>query len=214
MSQLPQRRLLLASGNKGKLVELRRLLTDLPIRVLSPDEAGASLPPVDEDGLTFAENAVKKALSAAGACEPDILVLADDSGLEVDALQGAPGVRSARFAGGQGTPAERDAANNRHLLYLLADVPPQQRTAHFACALALATPGKVLAISHGRVDGVILGQPQGEGGFGYDPLFLYPPSGRTFAQMSSGEKQAVSHRGRALAELQTTLARAIADGGC
>jgi XTP/dITP diphosphohydrolase len=196
----------MASGNRGKLAELRRLLAGIPIRVLSPAEAGSPLPPVDEDGLTFEANAVKKALAAASVCDRGVLVLADDSGLEVDALQGAPGVRSARFAGFQGHPAQRDTANNQHLLHSLAGVPLERRSARFVCVLALAKAGQVLAITHGQVKGVILDRPRGKGGFGYDPLFLHPPTGRTFAQMSPTEKQAVSHRGRALADLRSILA--------
>jgi XTP/dITP diphosphohydrolase len=207
MSSPVQRRLLLASGNRGKVDELQRFLEDLPIQVLSPLEAGIVLPAVEEDGLTFRENAEKKALSAAAFCEPGLQVLADDSGLEVDALDGAPGVRSARFSGSTGTHAQRDEANNRHLLHLMAGISNRRRTARFVCVLAVAAAGQVVVTATGQVNGVILAEPRGEGGFGYDSLFLYPPTGQTFAQMTPAEKLSVSHRGRALAALRDALSR-------
>ena len=205
VSGLTIRRLLLASGNPGKLVELSRFLGELPIQVLSPALAGITLPEVEEDGATFQENAEKKALSAAGVCGPEIPALADDSGLQVDALNGAPGVRSARFAGHTGTRAQRDAANNRHLLHLLAGIPQARRTARFVCVLAVASAGTIAITATGEVNGIILSAPRGEGGFGYDALFMYPPAGKTFAQMSSAEKLSVSHRGKALMAMRTAL---------
>lgn len=199
-------KLLLASNNKKKHGEFTRLFAPLGFEVLLPREVGG-LPDVDEDQPTFAANAAKKASSAARAS--GLWALADDSGLEVDALNGAPGVQSARFAGVHGD----DAANNARLLALLADVPDSRRTARFVCALALARPDGTLALevsasAHGR----ILHAPRGDGDFGYDPLFLFtepnfPQTGRGFAELAPEEKAAVSHRGRALRRLVEALPR-------
>jgi XTP/dITP diphosphohydrolase len=172
---------------------------------VTPAECGG-LPPVDEDQPTFAGNAAKKARSAALA--RDLWTLADDSGLEVEALFGAPGVRSARYAG---EPAD-DAANNKKLLRELANVSEERRGARFVCALALARPDGTLAAEvEGSARGRILEAPRGRSGFGYDPLFLftepgYPATGRTFAELTPAEKSAVSHRGRALHALTAHLA--------
>lgn len=193
-------KLLLASGNKKKLVELRDVLDDrgdLDVQLVVPAEVGG-LPDVVEDGRTFAENAAKKAISAARAS--GMWALADDSGLEVDALGGAPGVNSARFAGVHGD----DAANNRLLLERLANVPDERRGARFVCALALARPDGSLALEvAGQACGRILHAPRGANDFGYDPLFEFTEpgfaqSGRGFAELSLVEKREVSHRGRAL----------------
>jgi len=169
------------------------------------------LPPCLEDGHTFEENARRKALHY-GLYAPG-LVFADDSGISVEALGGAPGVYSARFAG----PAASDAANNEKLLQELrrrdADLPtrgasrPGECAAHYLCVIALAERGKILTVVEGRADGLILGQPRGAGGFGYDPLFFYPPLGRTFAELSPEEKFAVSHRGEAFRKLLDFLKR-------
>lgn len=182
---------LLATRNAGKIREIRQIAAGAPIVWHSLDEF-ARLPDVDETGATLVENARHKALHyarGAGLC-----TLADDSGLEVDALGGAPGVHSARFAG---LPRD-DAANNRKLIRLLAEVPPEQRTARFRCAMALAWEGRVVAQSQGVVEGVICDEPRGTGGFGYDPHFLIPDLGRTAAELSPAEKNARSHRGQAL----------------
>jgi XTP/dITP diphosphohydrolase len=190
-------RLLLASQNRKKLRELELVLAPLGIEVVTPDALGG-LAPVDEDEPTFAGNAAKKARSAASA--QATWALADDSGLEVDFLGGAPGVRSARYAG---EPAD-DARNNARLLAELADVPDERRGARFVCALALARPDGTLALEvQGEARGRILHAPRGGGDFGYDPLFLFtepghPQTGRAFAELAPDEKSAVSHRGRAL----------------
>lgn len=196
----------LATGNLKKAAELRALLEPLELRVLSPDDVGG-LPEVDEDQSTFAGNARKKAES--GARASGHWCLADDSGLCVDALDGAPGVHSARFAGTHGD----DVANNRRLLADLADIPSERRGARFVCAVAFAGPdGATEAVFEGEVHGRILDAPRGDGGFGYDPLFLFtepghPQTGCGFAELSPAEKADVSHRGRALRRLAKHLAR-------
>lgn len=196
----PSMRLLIASRNPKKRRELELLLAPLGIAFVRPEEVEA-LPAVEEDQPTFALNAAKKAVSAARAS--GLWALADDSGLEVEALGGEPGVNSARYAG---KPAN-DARNNAKLLDALADLPRERRGARFVCALALARPDGTLALEiDGEVRGRILPAPRGTGDFGYDPLFLFTEpgfqqSGRSFAELSGAEKSAVSHRGRALRAL-------------
>ena len=197
-------RLVLASQNAKKRAELELLLAPLAIEVVTPDEVGG-IPAVDEDQPTFALNAAKKAASAAQAS--GLWALADDSGLEVDALGGAPGVLSARYAG---EPPD-DARNNAKLLETLAGLPRERRGARFVCALAVARPDGTLAFEcEGVASGRILPAARGTGDFGYDPLFLITEPGfqqnnRSFAELSSAEKAAVSHRGRALRELAGKL---------
>lgn len=188
--------LLLATGNAHKVVELRALLEPMGIGVLVPSDVGG-LPTVDEDGESFASNAERKARAAARAVNR--WCLADDSGLEVDRLGGAPGVHSARYAGEHGDAG----ANNARLLAELEGVPEEQRGARFVCALALARPdGEIECVVEGEACGRILEAPRGDGGFGYDPLFLFTEpghsaSGTCFAELTLEEKDAVSHRGRA-----------------
>jgi XTP/dITP diphosphohydrolase len=197
-------RLLLATTNAKKRAELERVLSGLGIEVLTSDQVGG-IPPVEEDEPTFAGNARKKAASAARAS--GLWALADDSGLEVDALGDAPGVRSARYAG---EPAD-DRKNNAKLLAELAGVPTEQRGARFVCALALARPDGSIALElAGEARGRILEAPRGATGFGYDPLFLPAETSpgapvRSFAELSPAEKDAQSHRGRALRELARRL---------
>ncbi len=206
--------ILLASGNPGKLTELRALSADLPLVVTGPESLQEGLPEVDETGTTFLENATLKALSAAETatkkCKDNevIWALADDSGLMVDYLNGAPGVHSARFSGISGE--KRDAANNEMLLEKLKGVPPEKRMASFWCVLALAKPGEILLAVEGSVEGWILDRPRGESGFGYDPLFYHEPSDRTFAELSAKEKAAISHRSRAMTRLQAALESILA----
>lgn len=198
------RPLVFATRNPGKLVELRQLLPD--IAVLGIDEAaarlGRAIPEVVEDADTFAGNAAKKAreVSRATGCP----ALADDSGLEVDALGGAPGVWSARYAGGAG-----DAANNAKLLAALAGMPPERRTARFRAVLALADAtgplGDAVITAEGACEGVVLDAPRGTGGFGYDPLFLVPALGQTFAELGVGTKGDLSHRARAMQAIRPRL---------
>ncbi|MDE0915567.1 MAG: RdgB/HAM1 family non-canonical purine NTP pyrophosphatase [Planctomycetota bacterium] len=188
---------LIASGNPKKIREIRGLLAPLSVQVLTSDEVGP-LPEVIEDAPTFADNAAKKARETAIATGR--WCLADDSGLEVDALDGAPGVFSARFAGKHGD----DEANNEKLLSLLEGKPREQRGARFVCALALADPqGEVTAQFEGTAEGLILDAPRGSGDFGYDPLFLFTEeghdqTGQGFAELAPDAKSAISHRGRAL----------------
>lgn len=202
------RPLVFATRNKGKLVELRQLLAGIEgLEVLGVDEAqlriGRSIPEVVEDADTFVGNAAKKAREvSAGTGLP---ALADDSGLEVDALGGEPGVWSARYAGeGAG-----DAANNAKLLAALAGVPSEKRTARFRCSLVLADVegplGARTISADGVCEGVILDAPRGTGGFGYDPLFLFPALGQTFAELGVGTKGDLSHRARAMQAIRPEL---------
>jgi len=195
----PTRALVLASGNTGKLREIRRELTGLSVRVASLGEFG-SIPEPEETGDTFGANARDKALYYAAATGQ--WCLADDSGLAVDALDGAPGVRSARYAEESFPPdadrPARDAANNARLLAALADVPDPERTARFVCHLALAEPGRVLIEATDTVEGVIVREGRGRNGFGYDPLFFLPELGRTTAELAPDEKNRISHRGKAV----------------
>jgi XTP/dITP diphosphohydrolase len=194
------RPLLVATTNAGKLREVASCLESIAGLELRSLADLPPIPAVAEDAPTFSGNAALKAIAYSRAA--GTLTLADDSGLCVDALGGAPGVTSARF----GTPDLDDAGRCRHLLTLLKGVPEERRGAHFECALALAEAGRLVAAFEGRVAGRILAAPRGTNGFGYDPVFLYPPSGRSFAEMPREEKSMVSHRGRALAKLRDHLA--------
>jgi XTP/dITP diphosphohydrolase len=184
----------LASTNPGKLREFRNAAEGrgIGVELLSGIE---NLPACVEDGNTFEENACKKALYYSHWTEG--MVFADDSGISVDALDSGPGVYSARYAGAQAD----DEANNQKLLHELAGVPPSNRTAHYVCVIALALHGKILTVVEGRADGLIQDEPEGTGGFGYDPYFFYPPLNRTFAELSMEEKFKVSHRGEAFRKL-------------
>lgn len=188
------RRILVATGNAGKLAELAEALTPGGVEVVGP-EALRDATPVEETGSTFEANARLKAESYSR--RTDLPVLADDSGLEVDALDGRPGVLSARY----GSPTLSDPARCRAILKALVDVPDERRTARFRCVLALAESGRTVALFEGVVEGRIARALTGKNGFGYDPIFFHPETGRTFGELSREEKQAVSHRGRALAEL-------------
>jgi XTP/dITP diphosphohydrolase len=213
----PRDRLVVATHNRGKLEELRALLAPLPLEVVGVAELLPEPPHVVEDGATFAENAIKKARAVADATLG--LSLADDSGLEVDALGGRPGVRSARFAHARAT----DAENNAALLSALdalgdsaaasADPQPQGFRARFRCVLALIDPFTGDGEPHvveGVCEGTIARTPRGSGGFGYDPLFVLQGDDRTMAEVGAAEKNRVSHRGRALAALLPVLERILA----
>lgn len=199
-------RLLVATTNPNKVAELREILADLPIELVTPRDAGVTDLIVQESGETFEQNAVLKA--RAYAARTGLLTLADDSGLEVATLGDRPGVHSARFAG-EGADA---AANNARLLHELERTTGPHR-ANFSCVLALVDPSAPdhPTIALGRCEGAITCEPRGTGGFGYDPLFV-PDSkgGRTMAELSSREKHAISHRGRAYAALRPTLERLAA----
>jgi XTP/dITP diphosphohydrolase len=166
--------------------------------------------PPPEEGATFEENARSKAI-AYSRHAPGSIVLADDSGLEVDALHGAPGVRSARYALDAGIHSESlhtstdDTRNNELLLVNLQGIPPSRRSARYRCVLAAALNGECIAVAHGTVEGMLLDTPQGDGGFGYDPLFYVPELHRTMAEISLEEKYKISHRGHALRRLLTQL---------
>lgn len=182
--------LILASGNQGKIAEFQRLLEGLDIQVHSM-KAYPEIGDIVEDGATFAENALIKARTVCQATGK--AALADDSGLMVDALDGAPGIYSARFAGEQ----HDDAANNAKLLRLLQDVEDGARSGRFFCAIAIVLPDGREYTVEGVCPGVILRELKGQGGFGYDPLFYVPEMDKTFAELSMEEKNRISHRGRA-----------------
>ena len=191
------KRLLLATRNQHKKQELQAMLADLSLEILTLDDV-PDLPEVEEYGVTFAENASKKARQTAALS--GIICLADDSGLSVDALDGSPGVYSARFAG----PDADDDKNNVRLLGLMEAVPDDKRTAAFICAVALADPMGNTTVVEGSCPGRIIRERAGSGGFGYDPLFAPEGYTRTFAQLKPEEKNCISHRGRAL-----TMARSV-----
>lgn len=194
---------LLATRNAGKLREIERLLPAATIEWRTLAEF-PGVPDAPEHGETFAENARDKALYYAAAT--GLLTLADDSGLAVDALGGAPGVQSARYGG----VPRSDARNNLKLIEALRDVAEPDRTARFHCAIALAERGRVLAESRGAVEGVITDEPRGENGFGYDPHFLIPQMRKTMAQLPADEKGVLSHRGVALRAILPELLACLA----
>jgi XTP/dITP diphosphohydrolase len=199
-----QHTVLVATTNPGKVRELRAMLgAEVEWKSLA-DFPGVG--EVKEDGSTFAENARKKATGYARAT--GLWTLADDSGLVVDALGGAPGVNSARFCGERAKGADRktmDRRNMEKLLSLLEGVPTEERTARFVCCLCLASPERVLSETQGTVEGLIATEPAGTGGFGYDPVFYVPQLGRTVAQLGDEEKNAISHRGNAIRKLRLLL---------
>jgi XTP/dITP diphosphohydrolase len=191
--------LLLASQNPGKLEEMRVLTRGLPFRVLGPREIGLAQAP-EETGASFLENARIKALAYSRLSSR--LAVADDSGLSVAALGGAPGLFSSRFGGEQASDLER----NQLLLEKLRDVPSAERGARFTSAIALARGDEVLFEVEESVSGVIADAMRGGNGFGYDPLFFYPPFGKTFGEVERAQKDRVSHRGKAFARLRAFLA--------
>ena len=186
----------LATHNAGKLAEMKAILSGLGVEVISPAEAGADVE-VEETGSTFAENAMLKAKAVCAAA--GLPAIADDSGLCVDALNGGPGVYSARYGG-------EDLDDRGRYMLLLSGMRGQTtRAAHFSCAVACAFPNGDTLTAEGRCDGAIAFAPMGEGGFGYDPVFLVPEKGKTFGQLTAEEKSAISHRGRALAAFTEKL---------
>lgn len=194
-------KLLVATTNPGKVAEIETALKDLPIQIISLSSFN-TFPEVIEDGKSYEENAWKKARILADFS--GYLTLADDSGLEVVALGGAPGIFSARYSGEEGD----DAKNNEKLLQALAGVPEDKRGAGFVCVLALSGPsssGSRQWFFHGECEGWIAFEPKGENGFGYDPLFFYPLLGKTFAEIDRETKSRVSHRGRALKKFVEAL---------
>ncbi|MBW2082481.1 MAG: XTP/dITP diphosphatase [Deltaproteobacteria bacterium] len=187
------RPLVIATRNQGKVSEFKELLKDFDIEIKSLQDFGP-LPEIQEDGETFEDNAVKKARFAARIL--GLPALADDSGLVVRALGGLPGVHSARYAGEHGD----DLANNRKLLQAMKGI--KYREATFVCVIAIAVPRGPALLYEGTCNGIITEEITGTGGFGYDPVFYYPPLGKTFAEMTPEEKNRVSHRGKAMAELR------------
>ena len=181
------RKLLIATHNAGKLRELAELLGGIPYQLVSLSDVGI-VEDVEETGQTFEENATLKAETYRDLS--GLPTLADDSGLEVDALDGEPGVRSARYAGEDATDADRVAL----LLRNLADAPSEERTARFRCIIAVAAPGQRTRLYDGACEGLIVNEPRGDNGFGYDPVFLVSGEGLTMAELSSERKNAVSHR--------------------
>ena len=189
-------RILIATSNSGKLRDFAGAAAAQGIEIASIPHF-SSLPPVAEDGATFEANARKKA-EFYSRFVPGELVLADDSGLEVDALGGAPGVHSARYAADDPSSANADdAANNARLLQEMKNTRPDRRTARFVCVIAAARDGQTLQIFRGQAEGTILDRPRGSGGFGYDPLFYFPAIQKTFAELEPEEKARYSHRGAA-----------------
>lgn len=194
-------KLLVATTNPGKFAEVKDFLRQLPLEVLSLSDL-ATWPKIIEDGATFEENALKKARALAEYS--GYLTLADDSGLEIDALNGAPGIYSARYCGEEGN----DKKNNEKLMHELREIPEEKRTGRFVCALALCAPksrDKIEWIVRDSCEGRISFELKGENGFGYDPLFFYPPLGKTFGEIDRAIKATVSHRGKALKKLAEML---------
>ena len=190
-------RILIATSNQGKLRDFVAAAASSGLEIAAIPNF-SSFPPVVEDGSTFEANARKKAETYSSYVSGE-LVLADDSGLEVDALDGNPGVHSARYAADNPHVAGNtdDEANNRKLIRVLTAIPPEQRAGRFVCVIAAARDGKTLATFFGTVEGIILDHPRGSNGFGYDPLFYFPQIKKTFAELSLEEKAAYSHRGSA-----------------
>lgn len=191
-------KLIFATGNKDKMKEIRMILDGAGYEILSMKEAGIDVDIV-EDGKTFEENAIikAKAISEIAGC----VVLADDSGLEVDAMGGAPGIYSARFEGVD-TPYE---IKNKIIMDKLEGLPEEERTARFVCAIAAAWPDGRVETRRGTIEGVIAHEPAGENGFGYDPIFYVPEYGKTTAQLDPEEKNKISHRGKALRMIKEVL---------
>src|SRR5262249_23970140 len=192
------RALVVATGNPGKLAEFTEALRDLPVEILGLDALSPG-DPIEETGETFEENALLKAEGYSRRTPH--LVLADDSGLEVLALGGAQGVRSASYGG----PSLTDANRCDLVLRAMRDVPDRKRTARFRCVLALAQGGRTIETFPGVAEGTILRAPLGANGFGYDPIFFYPPLGRSFAELTPAEKEAVSHRGHSASSLKAFI---------
>lgn len=191
-------KVLVASNNKGKLKEFNKILGELGIECISMNDAGIDID-VEETGTTFLENAKIKAEAIYKIAK--IPTVSDDSGLCVDALGGEPGVYSARYAGEHGN----DKKNNEKLLANLKNIPPEKRTARFMSVVYLVLDDNTAISAQGTAEGFIIDEPKGENGFGYDPIFFSPTLGKTFAQASVEEKNAISHRGSALRELKRKL---------
>lgn len=196
------KRIIIATSNEGKMKEFRRLLAHKDVEILSMREAGIDID-IDENGTTFEENAAIKAKSVCDVAHT--LCLSDDSGLVIDYLNGEPGIYSARYLG-HDTPYEE---KNRIIVDRLKGVPEEKRTARFVCAVAAAFPdGRVITVKD-TMEGRIAEEPAGCGGFGYDPIFFFPPKGMTSAELTPDEKNAVSHRGKALRKMVSILEKEL-----
>ena len=193
------KRIIAASRNAHKIEEIEKITQKFGMNVISRDDAGLPKDEVEEDGESFEENSYKKAKAIWDICHET--VIADDSGLMVDALDGAPGVYSARFAGEEGNYQK----NNEKLLALMEGIPEEERGAKFVTVITLIFPDGRTLVARGECPGVIIDAPRGDGGFGYDPLFKPEGYELSFAEMASEDKNAISHRGRALAELERML---------
>ena len=191
-------KLLLATNNAGKVKEYRSLLRSIPFELVTPKEIGIAMD-IEENGATYADNARLKACAL--ATKSGLLTLADDSGIEVDALDGAPGVMSARYAGKNASDAER--VNS--LLSKLKDVPEEKRTARFYCVIAIAQPNGQVDFCDGECKGIITLEPGGKNGFGYDPIFFFPGYSKTMAELPLEIKNLISHRGRAAQKAREIL---------
>jgi XTP/dITP diphosphohydrolase len=191
-------KLLLATNNKGKAREYRSLLAGVPFELVTPDQLGLDAE-VEETGTTFEANATLKATTL--AAQSGLLSLADDSGLEVDALDGEPGTLSARYAGENASDADRV----RYLLSKMQNVPEGKRQARFKCVIAIANPDGKVELCSGECDGIITFAPKGDRGFGYDPIFYLPELGKTMAELPPEEKNRISHRGRAAMKAREVL---------
>lgn len=196
-------RIIFATGNAGKLREVKVILADLHMEVLSMKEAGVAAE-AEETGTTFVENAIIKAQDIA-ARVPDAIVMSDDSGLVVDALNGEPGIYSARYLG-EDTPY---SIKNANIISRLEGVPVEERTARFVCAIAAVLPDGTVLTAQETIEGYIGYEERGDGGFGYDPIFMVPEYGRSTAELSAEEKNAISHRGKALKAMKMKLLEAL-----
>jgi len=197
-----KRKILVSTTNPGKAAELKSML-DLDVNWLGLSDF-PDIPVVKEDGATFIENACKKAVGYARAT--GLWTIADDSGLVIDALQGGPGIESARFSGQKGGDRKLiDHKNSQKVLKLLKGVPTKKRTARFVCSLCLASPDRILIETQGTLEGLIAEKEIGENGFGYDPIFFVPRLKKTVAQLTREEKNAISHRGNAIRKLKPLL---------
>lgn len=197
-----EKKIIFATGNEGKMREIREILADIRVKVLSMKEIGIDIP-IEENGSSFEENAVIKAKAVSEVCGE--IVLADDSGLEIDYLNKEPGIYSARYMG-EDTPY---SVKNANLIERLSGVPDEERTARFVCAIAAVFPDGEVITTHGTVEGRIDYQEKGSNGFGYDPIFYIPELGKTTAELSDGEKNSVSHRGKALGRMKEELEKRL-----
>ena len=199
-----EQKIILATGNSGKMKEVSRILEDLGLAVISMRDAGINME-IEENGTTYEENALLKARAVAQSAGGHCIVLADDSGLEIDYLNREPGVYSARYLGEQTSYRQK----NKNLIERLAGVPDEKRTARFVCAIAAVLPDGRELTTLGVIEGRIGYEEKGSGGFGYDPIFFVPEYGKTTAELTEEEKNAVSHRGRALSAMKKELKKYI-----